>query len=250
MLSKYSRVAGASHIRDMAYDGEYFYGGAGSSPIYQMDFATHTLIGTIAFSGDAGRAIAYDDEFDGFWTNNWSSDIILIDRTGGMLNSIGAPPSIYGLAYDMFTDGGPFLWLFEGTTSGGGCWVSQWSIATGAATGVTHSVSDDVGAAAQAGGLALQEHMIPGTYTLLCLSQGVAIVGYELGSNWMDWLSVNPNAGTIVSNDFDEIDVFFDATRLEEGSYYGNIIVNSNDPVNPEIVIPVSIDVVIGLPLF
>jgi hypothetical protein len=233
------QVAGATNIRDMAYDGEYFYGGAASSPIYQMDFATHTLIGTIAFSGDAGRAIAYDDEFDGFWTNNWSSDIILIDRTGGMLNSIGGSPSIYGLAYDMFTAGGPYLWLFEGTTSGGGCWVSQWSIATGAPTGVTHDVAADVGPDGIAGGLALGENMIPGTYTLLCLAQGTAIIGYELGGESVDWLSVDPNAGTIVTGDYDDINVYFDAAGLEEGNYYANIFVNSNDPVNPVVTIPV-----------
>ena len=243
------QIPGASAIRDMAYDGEYFYGGAASSPIYQMDFETQTLIGQINFSADAGRAIAYDDEFDAFWTNNWSSDIVLIDRTGGTLNSIGNSPSIYGLAYDMFTDDGPFLWLFEGTTTGGGCWVSQWSIETGAATGVSHSVSGDIGADAIAGGLALQEEMIPGTYTLLCLGQSAAIIGYELGDySSYNWLSVNPSAGIIEPGNSEFIEVTFNSAELAGGLYEANIVIESNDPDQPEIIVPVSMEVTTILP--
>ncbi len=243
------QIPGVSGIRDMAYDGEYFYGGAASSPIYQMDFETQTLIGQISFSADAGRAIAYDDEFDAFWTNNWSSDIVLIDRTGGMLNSIGNSPSIYGLAYDMFTDGGPFLWLFEGTTTGGGCWVSQWSIETGSATGVTHDVSSDIGADAIAGGLALQEDIFPGTYTLICLGQGAAVVGYELGeSTSYDWLSVNPAAGIIEPGNSEYIDVSFNSTGLIGGFYEAEIVIESNDPLHPEVIVPVSMEVMTVLP--
>jgi hypothetical protein len=243
------QIAGAANIRDLAYDGEYFYGGSGTAPIFQMDFESHTLIGQINFSADAGRAIAYDDEFDAFWTNNWSSDIVLIDRSGGVLNSIGGSPSIYGLAYDEFSEDGPFLWLFEGTSSGGGCWVSQWAIETGAATGVTHSVSGDMGADAIAGGLALQEEMIPGTYTLLCLGQGVAIIGYELGDyNSFDWLSVNPSTGIVEPGNSEFIEVTFNSVGLTGVFYEANIVIESNDPDQPEIIVPVSMIVIPILP--
>jgi len=241
------QISGVAGIRDMAYDGEYFYGGAASSPIYQMDFASKTLIGTIAFSGDAGRAIAYDDEYDAFWTNNWSSNIILVDRSGGILNSIAGSPSIYGLAYDTYTADGPYLWLFEGTSAGAGCWVSQWSISNGP-TGLTHDVSGDIGVDAIAGGLALQEGMVPGTYTLLCLGQGTAIIGYELGSfESPSWLTLDPTNGTVYPDESQEVELFFDAIELEEGSYYADIEISSNDPVTPLLIVPVQMDVYVGI---
>ncbi|MCF8234891.1 MAG: hypothetical protein K9G67_07680, partial [Bacteroidales bacterium] len=112
-------IPGASNLRDLAYDGEYFYGGAASTTIYEMDFESQTLISSIS-SPTAVRAIAYDWDQDGFWVNNWSSTLTLVSRTGSTLNTIANPPSIYGMAYDNYSDGGPYLWLFSGTTSGGG----------------------------------------------------------------------------------------------------------------------------------
>ena len=44
-------VPGVTGLRDLPYDGTYFYGGASGATIYQMDFATETLIGTIPVGG-------------------------------------------------------------------------------------------------------------------------------------------------------------------------------------------------------
>ena len=40
-------VAGVTGLRDLAYDGTYMYGGAAGNTIYQMDFSTSTLVGSI-----------------------------------------------------------------------------------------------------------------------------------------------------------------------------------------------------------
>jgi len=68
-------VSGVANIRDMAYDGEFFYGGQASTTIYKMNFDNYTLAGTIP-SAVAVRHIAWDPEADGgnggFWAGNWS----------------------------------------------------------------------------------------------------------------------------------------------------------------------------------
>ena len=84
-LSREFSVPGVTGLRDLAYDGQYFYGGAAANTIYQMDFgATPTLIGTIP-STQAVRHIAYDSDLDAFWVGNWSTPIVCIDRSGTQL---------------------------------------------------------------------------------------------------------------------------------------------------------------------
>ncbi len=80
-----------------------------------MDFTTQTLISSFT-APTAVRAIAYDDDANAFWGNNWATDLVLFDESGTTLNTISSPPSMYGAAYDNFSDGGPFLWIFTGTS--------------------------------------------------------------------------------------------------------------------------------------
>jgi hypothetical protein len=172
-------ITGSSGIRDMAWDGTYLYGSDASTTIYCFT-STGTLISTIT-SPVAARAIAYDPVNDAFWVNNFSTDLTLVSRTGAVLNVISTPPSCYGMAYDMNSAGGPFLWLFTGTSSGLGCQVEQFNPTTGVATGVSHSVSGDLGATCIAGGLWSAGDIIPGEYTLGGLAQGEQdIFGYYL----------------------------------------------------------------------
>jgi len=234
-------ITGASNVRDLAWDGMYFYGGAGATTIFEMDFDNKVLVSTITSPG-ACRAIAYDNGADGLWCNNWSSDLLLVSRTGAQLDIIPAPPSIYGCAYDQYTAGGPYLWLFAGTTSGGGCWVEQWDIAGKAFTGLMHSVSDDI-AGGIAGGLFLAENIVGTTYTLGGCTQAAPdqLFGYELGITSSPWLTVNPVMGTVPPSGQADLDVNFDASDLDPGYYFANINVNTNDPFMPQVVVPVEL---------
>jgi len=113
-------IAGATMIRDMAYDGTYFYGAPGTTSLYQMDFASHTLISTINASGASSgiRHIAYDPLLDGgaggFWCGNWY-DMKAITMSGALLYNGPALAACYGSAYDNQSPGGPFLWTYEQT---------------------------------------------------------------------------------------------------------------------------------------
>lgn len=80
---------------------------------------------------------------------------------------------------------------------------------------------------------------------------------YGLGANWNiranlalgqgDWLSLDPAAGTIPAEDAQSILVMFDATSLTSGGYAANIIIASNDPDSPMLVVPVTLEMLVGI---
>jgi len=177
-------VAGEAAVRDLAYDGTYFYGAAASTQLYEMDFVgqSGTLISTLT-AAVATRACAYDAEFDAFWGNNWSDPITLYDRTGGILNQFncGAYTSYYGFA--RLLDGGD-QWLYGFAQAGGASQsvIVQIDPVTGAETGVTFdAIIYSTTGTGIAGGLASFDTWAPGWWTLLGIIQNEAIFGVEGG---------------------------------------------------------------------
>lgn len=165
-------ISGVSGLRDLAFDGTYFYGGAASNVIYEMDFDSKTLVSTITAPSSVGvRAIAYDNENDGFWVNNWDTDLTFVNRDGTTGTTYSGITSQYGMAYDNVTDGGPFIWCFTGTTGGEDmpAYLEQFSLSTGTYTGVTHSTFDDMGSSL-AGGLCTYE--ADGLFVIAGVNQG------------------------------------------------------------------------------
>jgi len=139
-------IPGVSGLRDLAFDGQYMYGGAASNAIYQMDFNTKTLIATIP-SPVAVRFIAYDEIADAFWVGNWSDNPTLVSRSGTTLASLSTGlMGQYGAAYDNMSPGGgtAYLWIFDqGAGAGTPQLIHQFDISTGTATGVVHDVALD-----------------------------------------------------------------------------------------------------------
>ncbi len=104
-------IAGATGIRDLTSDGDYFYGTSGGAQIFILDLANKTMVGTMNFSGCTSRHISYDPERDGFWCGNWST-LALYDRSGNVVQNGAAPTSAYGSAYYKDQDGVEHLFLF------------------------------------------------------------------------------------------------------------------------------------------
>ena len=92
-------VEGCGYLRDLTYDGQYFYGGATGSVLYCVDLANQTLISTTTTSCNAIRYCAYDPVRDGFWVGNWSTAIKFIDRSGNTLITGPNGMSFGGAAY-------------------------------------------------------------------------------------------------------------------------------------------------------
>lgn len=210
-------ITGVSSIRDMAYDGQYMYGGANAYSIYQMDFTTHTLIGTIA-APDTVRDIAYDSANDGFWIAGWATDLYLVGRDGTVMQTIPNPglTSMYGFAYDAISPGGPFLWIFD-QVDGTQQMINQLDIASGQLTGVTHDVNVDLNNAGIAGGMFLTTDFVTGKLTLGGLSQASPdmIFCYDIGDVSANHPPAVPAAPSGPDTGVTNIDYTFTATTTD-----------------------------------
>ncbi|RZN48283.1 hypothetical protein EF808_03400 [archaeon] len=181
-------IAGVTQIRDMAYDGTYFYGSNVSMTLYVLDLPNKTLVDTISVSCtsiNGIRHIAYDPELDGgnggFWVGNWNN-LGAIDMDGNEIYANIGPTitSIAGSAYDPYTEGGPYLWMFTQLGSNT-VDIYQFEIASQTFTGVMHDCSDAPGYnGGIAGGVATYDN--GGMFTLLADIQQDPnlIVAYEL----------------------------------------------------------------------
>ena len=207
--------------RDMAFDGVYLYA-SDSNVIEQIDPTTGQPTGvTIASPEDPARALAYDPTSDTFWVANFSSSIYQIDRDGTVLNTFSNSFSIYGLAWDAWSDSGPYLWAWsqDGTT---GHLATQIDPSTGNLTGLSFEgaqIGPDTGVAAGA-----TIHSINNRLTFIGLHQvsSDTIAGYdlELLVNSIEWAKALPNRGTVSPHSSATFDVVFDATSLYQTGDY------------------------------
>ncbi|MCD4695968.1 MAG: carboxypeptidase regulatory-like domain-containing protein, partial [Bacteroidales bacterium] len=204
-------VAGASAVRDLAFNGTYFYGGAASPTVFEMDFNAQTLIGTISAPTDC-RAIAYNEDDDAFYANNWGSAITKFDMAGANLGSFPVGPvgdSYYGFAYQGATycpGEGPFLWGYA-QVGANQSELIQIELPSGTETGVTFDVGTVLASVAMAGGLCIDNNLFTGYWTIMGTCQNVNIWGLELCSsgplpaNDVGIQSIiEPNSGMALSN--------------------------------------------------
>lgn len=218
-------ISGVATIRDMAYDGTYFYGGTASPTIYEMDFETHTLVSVITAPTDV-RALAYNDNEDVFYGNNWDSPVLKFDKAGNNVGGFIIGPvggSYYGFAYDQATVGGPYLWGYAqiGATQNE---IIQMQLPSGTETGLTLDVADKLSGQiwGNAGGLFTHPNLVYGKWTLGGVVQNERIWGLEL-TDAQTWLGVTPNGGTLAGGESEELTVLFDATGLDGGVYEAEI---------------------------
>ena len=203
-------IPGITGTRSMTTNGTSIYIGANTSNIFQVDPITKTLTSTITTSVTNCRYVAYDPTLNagagGFWTGSYGSDITAVSMTGATLSTISAAThgltGIYGLAYDPYSAGGPYLWANDQDATGST--LQQILISTGAMTGLSHDTNLDLqgGAgvgAGLAGGLFITNSFVTGMKTIGGLNQGISLFAYELS----DPLGVN----SIDKNEF-ELSVF------------------------------------------
>ncbi|MFC2100610.1 choice-of-anchor J domain-containing protein [Bacteroidota bacterium] len=189
-------ISGVSAIRDLAWDGTYFYGGAGGDTIYKLNLVTKQLISKIAIPTGVGvRHIAYDPIDDALWIGNWSTDIYQVNKLTGVFtdtipNVATILPSIYGSAFDTVSPNGPYIWVFS--QGGNGCLIGQIDVATALPTGLIYDIYNDmtIQPGAIAGGLFIHPNIVTGTFTLGGLVQNNRIFGYDLASTQPDSIDI------------------------------------------------------------
>jgi hypothetical protein len=231
-------ISGALAIRDMAYDGSLFYGGAGLSTVYEMDFENQTLISTFTAPTDC-RAIAYNEDQEVFYANNWSSPVVKFDKAGNNLGSFNVGPDgteYYGFAYDNATLGGPFLWGYAQVGDSKNE-IIQIQLPSGTETGLTLDVATKLSGQVYnfAGGLFAYPNLVIGKWTLGGLVQNEWIWGLEL-TDAQTWISFSPNSGSLAGGMNQDVTVLFDATELIPGVYEAEIHFTSTPNVGVPVV--------------
>lgn len=181
-------ISGVTGTRSITTDGTYMYIGANTSSIYQVDPVTRTLISTITTTVTNCRYLTYDPTLDGgnggFWTGAYGSNITAVNMSGTTLSTISSSThgltGIYGMAYDGFSTGGPYLWAFD--QGGNGADIVQLSATTGSPTGITHDATTDLagGGSGLAGGLFICNNYLSGVNSMIGISQGISLFSYEL----------------------------------------------------------------------
>ncbi|HUT28853.1 MAG TPA: S8 family serine peptidase [Sedimentisphaerales bacterium] len=78
----------------------------------------------------------------------------------------------------------------------------------------------------------------------LCVSQGRLNLHSAILEAGVPWMHIEPEEGTLVPGDWNEVMVTFDATGLTPGTYQAEIVILSSDPWNPTTVLPVTMSVV------
>lgn len=235
----------SSPARDLAYNGTYFYGSAATTLIEEMDFDNEVVIST--FSAPASvRALAYNENEDVFYANNYSSDIMIFDLSGANLGSFPVGPigeNYYGFAYDQASPGGPFLWGYAQTGESQNQ-IVQIQLPSGIETGFSFDVVDKLSGPVfnMAGGLFTHPNMVFGKWTLGGLVQNEWIWGLEL-TDAQTWLWIGPNTGTLGPNETENLMLEVDASDLEPGQYNANILFSTYPEVgNPLIEVTLNVD--------
>ncbi|MCF8369927.1 MAG: T9SS type A sorting domain-containing protein [Bacteroidales bacterium] len=85
-----------------------------------------------------------------------------------------------------------------------------------------------------------------GSWTILSINginRNWNLAGYITGEPVIEWLDVDPVSGTLNQNQTESITLTFKSQALDPGVYEASVIFSSNDPLNPEVILPVYLDV-------
>lgn len=236
-------ITGVTGCRDMTYDGTYFYVGAGSSTLYQLDLASHTLVSTINTSVSTIRHCSYDSQNDGFWVGNWD-DLYLIDRSGNIVVTAPAPESAYGSAYDNYSAGGPYLWLF--TQPNSNAVFVQYDIANNTFTNTMIDITTiDAGVTTSglSGGAFTTDALVSGKFVMMANTQQDPnhISVFELAD--AGWMSAAPGSGSVAPGQSTDITLNFNGS-YPVGDYNANLTISSRNPFVGDTVIPIIFHIV------
>ncbi len=140
---------------DLAWDGEYFYGGTDNSYTIDVFTETGTVVDTIPAPVTWPSGLAYDPATDHLWvTDRWNNNnLIEIDMDGNVITTYTNTKIIYGLAWDDVSLGGPFLWCSVFVDPEPQCTFYQFDPGTGTYTGVSFEPVNPGGVSNKACGL-------------------------------------------------------------------------------------------------
>jgi hypothetical protein len=175
-LVKEFSIGGVTGLRDLAYNGVNFYGGAASGTIWEMDFDAETLVDTISGSFQS-RAIAYNADDDLIYCSNWGDPVWIVDPDTGNIDgtfNLGLATSTYGFAY--FNDGSTkWLYVFDQSLTPSDVMIYEYNLDAMSMSGFEFDVTPYcTDSTAIAGGLFVENggSVAPGKTVIGGLAQG------------------------------------------------------------------------------
>ena len=156
------------------------------------------------------------NQYQQFHQGNWSRSMLWVDKhpTGQLW--MNTPGHVWQMSFDVDN------WTVTGVESEFVPQLAQWGEEW---DGLGHTKHD----------------LIFGGYT------NDSYIVYDDGISEAYWLSVNPTEGTIGARGNIEFFVTYNAADLLEGDYVARVHLTSNDPVTPELILPVTLNVT-GIP--
>ncbi len=175
-------------IKGLAYDGDFLYG-AGMNAIYQINFQTGMVTDTIPSPLYYASGLVYDPETDHFWVSGDGNQLYEIDRNGNILNIISFINDLptAGLAWDSWTVGGPYLWVWSMLYEPDVVHPKAYQIkaSTGQLTGVTfEGISTSPFGTDQALSLCLSDEIVEGKVSFAALHGS----NFQSQFDGLDWV--------------------------------------------------------------
>ncbi len=223
----------------ITWDGQYLWIGNASGNVYAYNLDGTSAVFSFSCPFSNYPAITYNGEHflvSQAWVTN--SIVYEIDETGTEVTQY--PSNIgYSISEMVWADGNPDgnIWFTDQSghiglvdISSGTCELStyfDWPYFTGSDYAIAYKGSD------------------------IWWSSWSGPI-YQLDDGWSDpvpWLSIDPTSGTVQPGKTAsmEIDLEVDATDLIDGQYAANVLINSNDPLNLQVVVPFNLTI-IGTP--
>ncbi|MEQ8924275.1 MAG: S8 family serine peptidase [Fulvivirga sp.] len=199
-----SKNIGGNLFDALGFSGEYIYAlDYGSDLIYIIDYELAEIVTTLNLGVPIGGGLSFGGDRETFFVSDFGNTIYEVNTSGVVLNSFQPPSSIYGLGY---SNAGNVLFASASTSN------------------TIFVIEPNTGEV---------------LYSVEAASSS-ALAADEAGSSW---ISFNPKSGEVEPGNSFEIIVEFDATGLEGGVYESIINIESNDPLNPLVEVPVTLNV-------
>jgi len=192
LVDYYTYPFGFASWKDMCYDGEFLYV-ADIDTIRQIDLRDGQPTG-VKIPGPIyyQSGLAYDPATDHFWVSGDGNLIYEINRQGNVVRTISFLNDLpaAGLAWDVWTEGGPYLWIWSMKYTASDVrplayqMFAETGLLTGAAfEGVNMNPMGDLGAD-YALGATISDELIDGKVTFIGL-QGSS---YQQNNDQLDWV--------------------------------------------------------------
>lgn len=211
--------------------------------ITQFDPFADTVMDIFYNPGITGSSLAYNPHTETFYLGNALGVINEIDKQGNELNFYQIPYPVEGLSWDSWSPGGPYLWASYLSEPDSTISFVRISPNSGSYTGVgfqgINAGEDDL-----IGNIFVSPHWQQDKLVLLALQnsgQDDHLLVYDLATTPApDWISLkNPSFGTTEALSTDTLFVKLFAI-MEDTLMNAQLIINSNDVVNPRVVVPVN----------